>query len=168
MSDRKHVTIFTDGACKGNPGPGGYGIILTYGTHTKELSKGFRKTTNNRMELLGCIVGFQSLKEPCTVTVFSDSKYVVRAVEEKWLVNWSRFGWRTKAKEPVKNRDLWELLLRLTRHHEVTFNWVKGHAGHKENERCDELATAAATTMNLQIDDGFENDSYAQAAPKLF
>lgn len=147
--------IYTDGACKGNPGPGGYGVLLRFGKHRKELSGGCRLTTNNRMELLACIAGLRVLTRPCKVVLHSDSKYVVHAFTRHWTEAWQRRGWKLKSGDPVKNRDLWEELVRLCETHEVTFTWVKGHAGHAENERCDELATSAAARPNLPEDSGF-------------
>lgn len=148
--DRKKVTIYTDGAARGNPdGPGGYGAVLQFidskgVLHEKELSEGFAKTTNNRMELLGVIKALEALTLPCEVDLYSDSKYVVSAFNENWIGGWQRNGWKTASKQPVKNRELWERLLKAMQPHEVHFHWVKGHAGHPENERCDALATAAA------------------------
>lgn len=136
----KHVEIFTDGACSGNPGKGGWGAILRYGGVTKELSGGERETTNNRMELTAVIKALEALKEPCEVTLTSDSKYVIDAITQRWVYNWKRNGWRKADKKPALNVDLWELLLGLLERHRVTFVWVKGHAGHPENERCDQLA----------------------------
>ena len=138
-----HVDIFTDGSARGNPGPGGYGAILRYvdsaGTvHEKELSQGFEATTNNRMELLAAIVALEALKRPCDVT------YLVKAFNDRWVDGWLRRGWKNAKKEPVKNVDLWQRLLAAKEPHAVTFEWVRGHAGHPENERCDELATSAA------------------------
>ncbi len=147
------VTIFTDGAARGNPeGPGGYGCVLQYTDpkgvlHEKELSEGFKNTTNNRMELMGPIAALEALNRPCDVDLFSDSQYLVKAFRDGWIGNWQRNGWKTSGKDPVKNRDLWERLLELTKTHRVTFHWVKGHDGHPENERCDRLATAAADAM---------------------
>ena len=147
---RKHVKIFSDGAARGNPdGPGGYGAILQYTDsagvlHEKELSEGFEKTTNNRMELLGVITALECLRLPCLVDVYSDSKYVVSAFNENWIESWQKNGWKTASKQPVKNRELWERLLKAMEPHTVTYHWVKGHAGHPENERCDILATRAA------------------------
>lgn len=154
MSDS--LEIYTDGACKGNPGPGGYGVILRSGSRIKECSGGFRKTTNNRMELLACIVGLESLKKPCTVTVTSDSRYVVDAVEKGWAKRWRLKGWMLSPSKPAKNPDLWARLLEQCEIHSVTFEWVKGHNEHPENERCDELAVAAAGGKNLPVDLGFE------------
>ena len=155
-----NVEIFTDGASRGNPGPGGYGTILKYidpqgVTHQKELSQGFRCTTNNRMELLAVIVGFEALKRPCTVDLYSDSKYVVDAFNQHWVDGWLKRNWKNAKKEPVKNIDLWQRLLKAKEPHTVTFHWVKGHAGHPENERCDELATTAADGSHLLEDEGF-------------
>jgi ribonuclease HI len=150
------VTIYSDGACLGNPGPGGYGTVLLFGAHRKELSAGFRRTTNNRMELLGAIVGLEALTRPCRVVLWSDSQYVVHALSKGWLDGWQQRGWRTAAKEPVKNRDLWERLLRAIGAHEVDWQWVRGHTGNPENERCDQLAVAAANGADLQDDAGFD------------
>jgi len=136
----KTVEIFTDGACSGNPGPGGYGVVLRYGKAEKELSGGDSSTTNNRMELLGVITGLEALKEPCQVTLTTDSKYVVDSITKGWVYNWQRNNWIKSDKKPALNVDLWERLLPLLEKHKVTFNWVKGHAGHPENERCDRLA----------------------------
>jgi len=153
------VNIYTDGACRGNPdGPGGYGTILEYKddqgkVHIKEFSGGYSSTTNNRMELLAVIIGLEKLKKPCQVQVFSDSKYIISAFNEGWIDNWLKNNWkRGKKKEPVKNRDLWERLLAAKVVHQVTFVWVKGHAGHPMNERCDVLATEAADSDDLQVD----------------
>lgn len=140
---RKKVTIYTDGACSGNPGPGGYGIILQYGEHRKEMSAGFDNTTNNRMELLGVITALEALKQPCDVELYSDSKYVIDAVTKGWAEKWRSKGWMRTPKEPAKNPDLWERLLDLLEVHSVTFHWVKGHAQNENNNRCDELAVAA-------------------------
>lgn len=135
------VNLYTDGSALGNPGPGGYGVILESGVHYKELSQGFPNTTNNRMELLAVIVGLEALKKTGTnVTVFSDSTYVVKAVEEGWLANWERTGFKNK-----KNVDLWQRYLQVAKRHHVRFVWIKGHAGHPQNEKCDRLAVAAAT-----------------------
>ncbi|HCC00486.1 MAG TPA: ribonuclease HI [Ruminococcaceae bacterium] len=144
QSKRKHVDIFTDGACKGNPGPGGYGAILRFGSHEKELSGGAPSTTNNRMELSGVIAGLSCLKEPCDITLYSDSKYVVNGIEKGWAKKWRANGWRKSDKSPALNKELWENLLALLEIHDVQLIWVKGHAGHPENERCDALAVEAA------------------------
>ncbi len=138
----KQVEIFTDGACSGNPGPGGWGTILRYGETEKELSGGEAETTNNRMELTAAIMGLSALKEPCGVTLYSDSKYLIDAITLGWVYKWRENGWKRNKKEAAQNVDLWEELLPLLDKHEVTFVWVKGHDGHAENERCDALAVA--------------------------
>ena len=147
----KHVDIYTDGACRGNPGPGGWGAILVYGKHEKELSGGEPHTTNNRMELSGVIAALSALKERCEITLTTDSKYVADAVNNGWAASWRAHGWRKGDKSPALNPDLWEQLLELLEHHEVTFVWVKGHAGHPYNERCDRLATAFADTFPTPV-----------------
>jgi len=139
----KHVEIFTDGACKGNPGPGGWGAILRMGEHEKELSGGDRATTNNRMELLGAIEALRALREPCRVTLHTDSKYVIDGITS-WIFGWQRNGWKNAAKKPVANADLWQDLIAAVRPHQVEWVWVKGHDGHPENERADRLASDAA------------------------
>ena len=156
------VEIFSDGSSRGNPGPGGYGSILRCNTstgepHTRELSQGYARTTNNRMELLGIIVALEALKRPCKVVVTTDSQYVVNAFNKNWIAAWSTNGWKNAQKKPVKNVDLWKRLLAAKEPHEVEFVWVRGHAGHAENERCDALATAAADGDNLIEDEGFES-----------
>ena len=143
----KTVTIYTDGACSGNPGPGGWGAILEYMGHEKELSGGEPNTTNNRMELTAVIRALQALKEPCTVELYSDSKYVIDALEKGWAVGWRKRGWIKSDKKPALNPDLWEKLLDLLDRHEVTLVWVKGHDGHPYNERCDKLATTFADSL---------------------
>jgi len=140
----KQVNLYTDGACRGNPGKGGWGAILVYGKYEKEMSGGERETTNNRMELLAAIEGLSALKEPCLVTLYSDSKYLTDAYLEKWIYAWEAENWRGGK---VKNIDLWQKLLALTRIHKVSFVWVKGHNGHPYNERCDRLATAFADSF---------------------
>ncbi|WP_242927602.1 ribonuclease HI [Pontibacter vulgaris] len=150
------IELFTDGASRGNPGPGGYGVILRWNQHVKELSAGFRKTTNNRMELLAVIVGLEAITKPgIPVTVFSDSKYVVDAVEKRWVFGWQKKGFAGKA-----NGDLWARFLRVYAKHNVKFVWIRGHAGHPENERCDELAVASALSPNLPADEGFESGMF--------
>jgi len=152
------VTIYTDGSARGNPeGPGGYGCVLHYvdpsgQLHEREYSAGYKKTTNNRMELMGVIAGLEALNRPCEVTVISDSKYVTDAFNQNWIGSWLKNNWKTSTKKPVKNIDLWKRLLAAKEKHEVRFVWVKGHAGHPENERCDFLATSAADGANL-LDD---------------
>ncbi len=146
----KEVSIYTDGACSGNPGPGGYGTILVYGSKEKELSEGYVATTNNRMELTAAIVGLQALREPCRVTLYSDSKYLVDAVTLGWAKKWKQNGWKRNSKEAAANPDLWEQLLQLIEIHQVEWVWVKGHAGHPMNERCDRLAVAATQRAKEQ------------------
>ena len=154
MADK--VTIFTDGAARGNPdGPGGYGTILqfvdSHGVlHEKEYSEGFAQTSNNRMELLAAVIGLEALKRPCEVDLYSDSQYLVNAFNQHWVEHWERNGWKTAGKDPVKNRDLWERLRRAAGPHTIRWIWVKGHAGHPENERCDRLATTAADAMKKE------------------
>ncbi|MDO4404506.1 MAG: ribonuclease HI [Atopobiaceae bacterium] len=157
------VTLYTDGAARGNPGPGGYGAVLLYvdpsGTeHRKELSCGYKNTTNNRMELLAVIVGLEALLRPCEVDVHSDSQYVVNAFNQNWVQGWIKKGWKTSQKKPVKNADLWNRLLAAMEPHQVSWHWVKGHAGHALNERCDQLATMAADGLSgpLLNDVGFD------------
>ena len=142
MAERKQVEIFTDGACSGNPGPGGYGVILRYKQHEKELSGGAADTTNNRMELSAVIAGLSALTEPCDVTLYSDSKYFIDAIEQGWAEKWKAKGWMRTSKEKALNPDLWERILELLKFHQVKLVWIKGHAGHAENERCDKLAVA--------------------------
>jgi ribonuclease HI len=143
----KKVMLYSDGACSGNPGPGGWGCILRYGKHERELSGGEEATTNNRMELTAVIEGLCALKEPCSVEVVSDSKYVVDAIEKGWARSWQLNGWKKADKKPALNTDLWERLLALLDMHSVSFKWIRGHTGHPENERCDELATAYYKTL---------------------
>ncbi|MCI5195322.1 MAG: ribonuclease HI [Candidatus Electrothrix sp. AW5] len=152
----KKVTIYTDGGCQGNPGPGGYGAVLLYGKHRKEISGGYKLTTNNRMELLACIAALEALKEQCEVTVYSDSKYVVDSLAKGWAKRWRANGWKRNKKDKAENLDLWERLLDLCEQHTIQFNWVKGHAGNKENERCDTLAGEAANQDNLLEDEKYE------------
>jgi ribonuclease HI len=148
----KKVSIFTDGACSGNPGPGGYGAIMRFNGAEKELSGGFRNTTNNRMELMGAIAALEALKEPCEATVTTDSQYLVNAVEKGWLYGWKAKGWRKSGNGIVLNIDLWERLLPLLSRHTVKFHWIRGHAGHAENERCDRLAVEASMGSGLPED----------------
>jgi len=156
MAEIKEVAIYTDGACRGNPGPGGTGTILIYGEHRKELSTGYRWTTNNRMELRALIHGLAALRYRCQVAVYSDSRYVLDAWNRGWIQRWKRNGWRTKERQPVKNADLWRELEDLLRAHDVTLHWVAGHTGQPENERCDELAVKAAKGRKLQRDEAYE------------
>lgn len=152
----KHVTIYTDGACSGNPGPGGWAAILRHGTKTKELSGGFARTTNNRMELMAAIEALRALKAPCVVSLYSDSKYVVDAIDQGWAKRWRANGWRRGKKgERAVNPDLWAVLLDLLEKHEVSFHWVKGHDTDPDNIRCDELAVEASKGSDLPIDEGY-------------
>ena len=150
----KQVSLYTDGSCLGNPGPGGYGALLIYKEHRKELSQGYRLTTNNRMELMAAIAGLLALQESCKVNLTTDSQYVRQGITQ-WIENWKRRGWLTASKEPVKNVDLWQLLDKEVQRHNVEWLWVKGHSGHPENERCDELARSAAESSNLHEDSGY-------------
>jgi ribonuclease HI len=159
VSERKAVTIYTDGACLGNPGPGGYGTVVLVDGQRKELSGGFRRTTNNRMELMAAIEGLKTLKEPGDVLLYSDSQYLVKAMEQGWAKRWRANGWMRTTRERAVNPDLWKQLLDLCERHQVTFAWVRGHAGNPENERCDRLSVQAAHARNLAVDEGFEHPS---------
>ncbi|OOF05899.1 ribonuclease HI [Salinivibrio sp. MA440] len=150
----KQVEIFTDGSCLGNPGPGGYGVVMRYKQHEKTLSVGFTLTTNNRMELMAAIVGLQALKDSCEVVLTTDSQYVRQGITQ-WIHNWKKRQWKTADKKPVKNADLWQQLDQVAANHQITWNWVKGHAGHPENERCDELARQAAN-QPTETDEGYQ------------
>ena len=159
-----HVVIYTDGSSRGNPGPGGYGTVLEYidtkgNLHTREYSAGYELTTNNRMELMGVIVGLEALTKACTVDVYSDSQYVVKAFTEHWIDGWIQKNWKQGTKNPVKNIDLWKRLLEAKRKHQVLFHWIKGHAGHPQNERCDRQAKQAADGENRLQDIGFQQDT---------
>lgn len=155
----KNVDIFTDGSCHGNPGPGGWAAILSLsGTqHRREISGGFRHTTNNRMELMAAIMALSALKEPCAVLLHSDSQYLCNALQKGWIWNWKRRGWKKKNNDPVPNSDLCMRLLALLKVHQLEFIWLRGHAGHPENERCDELARTCASRPDLPIDENYEN-----------
>ncbi len=155
----KRVTIYTDGACIGNPGPGGYGAVILFGLHRKEISGGFRRTTNNRMEMLAAIKALEKLTEPCEVVLHSDSKYVVDAVTKGWAKQWRANGWQRGKRGKALNPDLWARLLDLTGTHRVTFKWVRGHSGNRENERCDRLASTAARGDELCVDSGHERST---------
>lgn len=157
LAGSTHVLIYTDGACIGNPGPGGYGVVIVAGVHRAELSQGFRRTTNNRMEILAAIAGLQALTQKCRVTLFSDSEYVVKAMSLGWAKRWRAKGWKRNSREFALNPDLWERLLKLCEYHQVEFTWIRGHAGNSENERCDQLATQAAMGPHLSIDEGYES-----------
>ncbi len=152
----KHITIYTDGACTGNPGPGGYGAVLLYNNTRKELSGGYRKTTNNRMEIMAALAGLRCLKEPCRVILYSDSRYVVDAMSKGWAERWRAKGWKRSNKAHALNPDLWAEMLELSARHQIEYRWIKGHAGDPENERCDELAVTAAHDTNLGRDEAYE------------
>jgi len=153
--ERGSVTIYTDGSCLGNPGPGGWCAILTDQGRSKEMVGGYRLTTNNRMELLAVIKALSALKRPCDVELWTDSQYVRNAIEKRWINSWQKNGWKNSQKKPVKNQDLWLQLLPLLAEHKVRFHWVRGHSGHRENERCDVLAKAAAQKPGLPADEGY-------------
>jgi ribonuclease HI len=153
----KRVDAYTDGACSGNPGPGGYAVVLRWNGHEREISKGFRRTTNNRMEIRAVIAALESLTEPCELVIHSDSQYVVNAVQQGWARKWRANGWMRNKKEEALNPDLWGRLLDLLERsgHKVRFVWVRGHSGHDENERADELAVAACSAADLEVDAGY-------------
>lgn len=159
----KEINLYTDGACSGNPGPGGYCAILSFSGKEKIISGGFRKTTNNRMELRAVIEGLKALKEKCKVNIYSDSKYIVDAFELGWITKWEKLGWNRNKKDKLINPDLWKKLYSLIKQHEVTFNWVKGHNGNPFNERCDVLAVSAIKKNNLPADEFYE-----YSPPELF
>ena len=162
------VALYVDGGCQPNPGPGGYGVVLLCGDTRRELSGGFRRTTNNRMEILAVIAGLRALEAPCTVTVHSDSQYVVKAMSHGWARRWRARNWRRTETEPALNPDLWAEVLALCERHRVTFRWVRGHAGNPLNERCDQLATQARSGSSLPADGGYERPASpsAPAAPR--
>lgn len=151
----KKLDIYTDGACSGNPGPGGYGAVLLFGEHRKELSEGYRLTTNNRMEMLAVIKALEALKEACEVTLYSDSKYVIDAITKGWVEKWRKNNWKRNKTETASNVDLWERMLKILAVHKVSFVWVKGHADNVENERCDFLARQAIEAGNLKEDEKY-------------
>ena len=155
MTELKQIHIFTDGSCLGNPGPGGYGIVMKYKSHVKEISDGFALTTNNRMELLAPIIALESLKEPCNIVLTSDSQYMRQGIMT-WIHGWKKKGWMTSNRTPVKNVDLWKRLDAASAQHTIDWQWVKGHAGHAENERCDVLAREAAEARPSQVDTGYQ------------
>jgi len=155
MPNSKTVHIYTDGSCLGNPGPGGYGIVMEYGSHHKEMSQGYKLTTNNRMEMMATIVALKALKRSCDIVLSTDSQYVKQGIEQ-WMAKWRKNGWKTAAKKPVKNQDLWVQLDEQVRNHKIEWQWVKGHSGHPQNERCDELARNAASREPLLEDTGFK------------
>jgi ribonuclease HI len=158
LSKLKEIIIYTDGACSGNPGPGGYGCVLRHNKNRRELSGGFRKTTNNRMEIIAAVKGLESLKYPCRIKLYSDSKYLVNAIEKGWAKRWKANNWMRTKTEQAKNPDLWEKMLNLCKIHQIKFIWVKGHASNEENNRCDELAVEATTGSELPIDAGYEDE----------
>lgn len=151
----KLVHAFTDGSCLGNPGPGGWAAILRFGVAEKVFTGGAARTTNNRMEVAAALAALEALREPCKVVLFSDSRYLCDAVQKNWLASWRKNGWKTAAKKPVKNKDLWERLIPLLNRHAVSFHWLEGHAGHPQNERADALAREAASGTDLPQDLGF-------------
>ena len=155
MPNQKKVTIYTDGSCLNNPGRGGYGAVLLFDPHRREISGGFQLTTNNRMEMMAVIAALEALKEPCQVTLYSDSQYVVNAMTKGWAQRWQANGWKRNKKEMAVNPDLWERLLMVSKPHDVDFRWLRGHSGIVENERCDRLAFAAATQSGLPEDSGY-------------
>jgi len=161
------VQIYTDGAAEPNPGKGGYGVVLLFGKHRKELSEGFELTTNNRMELLAVIIGLEALKKPCEVTVFSDSRYVVDAVEKGSVFRWEKKNWMRTRKEKAKNPDLWKRFLTVYEKHTVSLEWVPGHMGIMENERCDQLAVQAAKSEKKVVDEGYVNPEAVMPNPQL-
>ena len=163
----KQVVLYTDGGCDPNPGPGGYGIVLIFGGRRKELSGGYRLSTNNRMELMAAIKGLEAISEPCMVKLYSDSKYLVQAMNQGWAQAWKTRGWRRSGKDPAANPDLWEKLLTLCQKHKVEFVWIRGHAGNPENERCDRLVTQAMRASNLSIDEEYESSRSQDRQPKL-
>jgi len=156
INEIKPITIYTDGACSGNPGPGGYGVLVADGEKRHELSAGFRRTTNNRMEMMAAIAGLKALKPGCRVTVYTDSQYVAQGITQGWAVRWRANNWQRNKKEKAVNPDLWTELLELCDLHEIKFEWVKGHAGHPENERCDQLAVSASQAKDLPADEEYE------------
>jgi ribonuclease HI len=163
----KQVLAYTDGACIGNPGPGGYGVVLIYGRHRKELSGGFRLTTNNRMEIMGAIVALRALVEPCQVTVHTDSRYLADAISKGWAEGWRAREWRKPKRGKALNPDLWQELLDLCAKHRVEFQWIEGHSGHRENERSDALAMQAAMREGLPADPGYEKAGTIEDSPGL-
>lgn len=156
MAELPQVTIYTDGGALGNPGPGGYAAVLRYNDHRKELSGGYRRTTNNRMELMAAIRALEALNRPCRVTLYTDSRYVADGINQGWAKRWRANGWRKNKSEPALNPDLWERLLNLLERHQVEVVWVRGHAGNPDNERCDQLSVAAAKQPNLPPDEEYE------------
>ena len=158
------ILIYTDGGAIDNPGRGGYGVVMRYKGHTKELSGGFRRTTNNRMELLACIEGLKALKRRCTVVLYCDSKYVINGMSKGWAERWQARGWKLSNDQDVKNADLWRQLMALCEQHDVEFRWVRGHSGNLDNERCDRLATAAAQGRDLATDEAYETSRWGDSS----
>ena len=163
----KQIQIYTDGSSRGNPGPGGYGTLLLFGKHRRELSGGFDCTTNNRMEMMAAIIGLESLTQACAVTLVSDSRYLINAMTEGWAKTWKVWNWNKKGNKPLKNADLWKRLDEACQRHEITWKWVKGHAGNRHNETCDLLATTAADAGNLPPDHGYL-EQQASSSEELF
>ena len=155
----KEVHLFTDGACSGNPGPGGWAAILEWGPHRREISGGYRLTTNNRMEIIAVIEGLKLLTRSCSVRVFTDSRLIVDAFDKKWIKNWMENDWRKSDKSKVKNRELWIKLNSMTKDHQVHFEWIRGHSGHTQNELCDKLAVSASRNPNLPADEVYEREN---------
>jgi ribonuclease HI len=155
----KHVQLYTDGACSGNPGPGGYGAVLLFGEKRKELTEGFRRTTNNRMEMLAAIKGLEALRYPCKVTLYTDSQYLANGIVKGWARGWKAKGWIKSDKQPAVNVDLWERILQLCDMHQIDVVWVKGHAGNPENERCDQLSVGSSKSSDLLIDEEYERNN---------
>ena len=164
----KKVTIYTDGAAIGNPGPGGYGVVMLYGKYRKEAKGGFRLTTNNRMELMAALVGLGMLNTQCSVTLYSDSQYLVDAMTKGWIKRWQANGWKTRENRKVANIDLWKQLLEQKDKHSVAFEWIRGHQGNKENERCDQLSTQMAAAEDLPADTGYETQFSPSRENSLF
>jgi ribonuclease HI len=157
----KEVHLYTDGACSGNPGPGGWAAILEWGTHRREISGGYRLTTNNRMEIIAVIEGLKLLNRPCSVRVFTDSRLIVDAFDKNWITNWMENNWRKSDKTQVKNRELWIKLHSMTKDHQVHFEWIRGHNGHAQNELCDKLAVNASKMPSLPADEVYERENMA-------
>jgi ribonuclease HI len=166
--DLKHVLIFTDGACLGNPGPGGYGVVLLYGTRRREISGGFRQTTNIRMEIMAAIIGLEALRDRCAVTIYTDLQYVTESIVKGWAARWRANNWKRNEKERALNPDLWERLLDLCDQHDVRFEWLRGHAGNTENEQCDHLVVSAAQGKDLPADEGYEHTRSSAEIGTLF
>ncbi|MGE5431834.1 MAG: ribonuclease HI [Syntrophomonadaceae bacterium] len=165
MAELKHITIFTDGGSLGNPGPGGYAAIVEFKDRRREFSQGFKLTTNNRMEIMAAITGLSALKERCRVTLYTDSQYLVNGVMKGWAKKWKAKGWMRNKTEKAENVDLWEKLLDLVSYHEVEFKWVRGHAGHTENEMCDKLCKQAAQAPDLLEDTGYKGNQKLNSLP---